>query len=278
MKKCTNCGNEIPDDAQFCVKCGNAQGETSADDTQTVTAPSSQSAPSEAATAASYKDAKAAYKQARKEAGKSRKPVIILVIVGIIVIAAAAVAAMLFVTGQGQSESQEQVEEVNVAEPAIDGASSAASDAASSLFAGVYSGPYEQYVGTWKGRMVSTSESGIFTKRCYGAEDGDMVLEILSISESGHMKANVELLYHGHVSTEGSDADSTPGDKRVSLTDLTTTFSESGFELQSSAGDVRGDRVEITVDIDGDVFVATVDNYYRDKLVETDTYELVKAA
>lgn len=297
MKKCTNCGNDIADDAQFCGKCGSAQptqaaaaGAPIAVDaagpvSQAEGSAGEQAAPSEGN--AGYKDAKAAYKQARRDAGKSNKPIIVLVIIGIIVVAAAAVAATLFFTGQNQPEPEAQVEEVVAeepepeAEPATDESdaidpSSASEEAVLSATAGDYDGPYASYVGTWKGQMVSTEGGGY--KRCYGAEGQEMVLTIASISPTGHMKASIELLYHGHSAVDRSDVDSSDGDKRVTFSDLTGTFDTEGFEFSIPVGTGDDNRVEIEVEEDGSVLVATVTSYYQDDRAETDTYELVKAA
>lgn len=298
MSKCDNCGSELAEGAQFCGKCGSAQDASGADATQAMlTADGQQTqagntsagkgAPAAAAPASSYKDAKAAYKQARKDAGKSNKPVIILVIMGIIVIAAAAVAATLFITGQNQSEPETQVEEVVAAEPEPEAepatgegdssdSSSISDEAVLSATAGDYDGPYASYVGTWKGQMVSTEGGGY--KRCYGAEGQEMVLTITSISATGHMKASIELLYHGHSAIDRSDVDSSDGDKRVTFSDLTGTFDTEGFEFSIPVGTGEDNRVEIEVEEDGSALIATVTSYYQDDRAETDTYELTKVS
>lgn len=306
MKKCVNCGNEIADNAQFCGKCGSAQ-DTSAQPTQVMpqtgiqptaampvaAAQTTQAIPvadgTQAAPAISqeeYRSAKAVYKQARKDAGKTNKPIIILVIVGIIVVAAAAVAATLFFTGQNQPAPQVPVEEsvstepeqTPVApEPTVDD-SSASDEGALSATTDSYDGPYASYIGTWKGKMISTDSGGYGEKRCYGAEAQEMVLTITSISDTGHMKASIELLYHGHSGLNKVDKDSTDGDKRLTFTDLTGTFYTDGFEFEVPAGNNDENRVEIDFEEDGTAFIATVVSYYEDDRIETDTYELTKVS
>lgn len=308
MKKCVNCGNEIADNAQFCGKCGSAQ-DTSAQPTQVMpqtgiqptaaipvaAAQTTQAIPVANGTQAAptisqeeYRSAKAVYKQARKDAGKTNKPIIILVIVGVIVVAAAAVAATLFFTGQNQPAPQAPVEESVSTEPEqtpvapepTGDDSSASDEGALSATTDSYDGPYASYVGMWKGQMVSTEASSYGNKRCYGAEgqNQEMVLNITSISSSGHMKAALELLYHGHSRIDKSDVDASDGDKRLSFPDLTGTFDTEGFEFNIPTGSGDDNRIEIEVEEDGTALIAIVTSYYEDDRIETDTYKLTKVS
>lgn len=296
MKKCINCGNDIKDDAQFCVNCGTPQPSVQ----QTIEQPINPAAASSAAvnpTAAyapqmqsaignvsvaeapkiskeEYNDAKAAYRQARKNAGKSSKPIVVLVIIGILVVAGVAAGLTWYFMSQQQPAPAENT--VAQQQPEASSALKSSSDAANSSLVADESNPYAAYIGMWEGKMVTTEGN---SKRCYGAENSVMKLDIQSISDIGHVTASIQFLYHGHDRSDESDVATMPGDKDITLTNLSSTFNRDGFVFVSPVGEDEGDEVEIEVTFDENdpaVLNVTVVSHYDGDEIETDTYRLTK--
>lgn len=275
---CNNCGIELSDGTQFCPNCGN---KVEAPTVSVTTAPAQAAAPAPTPAAvpadnsgeptmskAEFKEAKNAYKQARRAAGKSHKPMVIGIIIAIIVVAAlASFATWYFMSQQGTPESAEPAAQVQTSQASSAG--SAVEDA---------DDPYAKYLGTWEGELTSTE--GSYSGRCYGAEDEGMELTIESISKSGRMKASAKILYHGHAPiASGDDVDTLSGDAETAIDDLTGTFDESGFTF-NGALKRDGDKVEIRVTpkIVGSTieYEVEVKSYYDDKWSETDTFTLTK--
>lgn len=316
---CQSCGAEMPNGSTFCTKCGNKldqSPEASAAPTApmpTVAAtpaplPVNESASSAGAATTSaseatpvdYKAAKAAYKQARKDAGKSRKPLIIGIAIAVVVLVGAGAAGMWALMGAfgdgsepGEAVAPEQVEnteaaaedaEAPVAEDADAGAASAeegpsskaesASAAAVSSASGaaVADGGIEKWTGTWSGNLTST-DSFYPYYRCYGAEDVPMVLNIAAITEAGKVTADATFLFHGHSFDElQGDVESVTGDEVIELTNLVGTFDERGFSMHGEAPDKSAVTLKVTpLESSETVLSVSVSGEYA-----TDTYELRK--
>lgn len=267
MKKCPNCGSELSDDAQFCNGCGARMEAPASGTAQRPSAQSPQGISKE-----DYRSAKESYKQARKAAGKSRKPLVIVVIVAIVLLVVATAAATWYLMGTGQPEA---VESGSAASSSSSSSSSSASsplvesDGSSSVEAG--------YLGTWKGSLTSTKE-GTY-KRCYGAEGSEMTLDIEDITSTGRVKASCEVMYHGHEAIRDADVETASGDSVLKLSNLTSTFSDKGFGFEVKAGSEDDDRLEIEIARDkaDDVLKVTVRSVYDGNIIETDTYTLKKS-
>lgn len=226
--RCNNCGKELADDAQFCNGCGAKVEPVAASQTEP-TQPGDTTMSKE-----DYKAAKASYKQARKAAGKSRKPLVIAIVVAFLLVAAAAAGATWYFMSQSQQSAQVASESSSSSSSSGSSSSSSSSSSASSL--------YDEYVGTWEGPLDSTeSGRGSGRDRCYGANGNDMVLTIDSISNDKRIKATAKLVYHGHESTSGSgDKDSMNGDECRTFESLTGTFDSKGFEFTTDANSNEG--------------------------------------
>lgn len=259
------------------------------------------------------KEAKAAYKEARKAAGKSAAPKVIGVIIAIVVVAAAGAAAMWYFGGgsmavssgamsQGSQESPESPssEQALSSEPVSSEASSGSSSqasafaSASSASAGAdgesanasdssagaspsSSDPSiiaKGYLGTWSGDMTSTSIRRS-TKRCYGAREYPMELEIAEFESTGRVSANAKVLVHAHKALElDRDVDSCEGDGVVELKGLTGTYKGGSVEFKGDT--TSGIVVKISLETDDSAgsarqLVVTVDA--NDVI---DVYRLVK--
>ena len=207
-----------------------------------------------------YKAAKNTYKQARKAAGKSRKPLVIGVIIAILIVAGLASGITWYLMSQQSSETQAVVVEDSVGEN---------TDA---------SIPYSEYVGVWEGELNSTTgASGV---RCYGGENSDMTFDIQTIAQSGRLKASAEVVYHGHeFISSGNDVDSSSGDAKMSFENMTSTFDSRGFELECDVNR-NGDYVEFKVvptkRAGKEELEVTVTSYFSNSRVEQDTYILTK--
>lgn len=206
-----------------------------------------------------FKVAKAEYKEARKAAGKTRKPLVIGILIAVIVVASLSSAATWFVMSQQSSPTQSAV----VSQDSGDG------DTAT---------PFSEYLGVWEGDLESTT--GVYNARCYGAEASKMRLEIQSISQSGHFKASIDIIYHGHTSlTQVNDVDSADGDEKVVLDDLVGTFNQDGLNLEKDITR-NGNKIVFTItpsNYNGkDEIEVQAASFFEGNKVETDTYILFK--
>lgn len=221
-----------------------------------------------------FRDAKVAYKQARKAAGKSRKPLVIAIIIVLLIVAGGAAAATWYFMDQQMSSQQAEktaAEEATQEQPAEPNDSVVESESES---------PYAKFVGEWEGSLTSTVAGIGLGKRCYGAEDEPMQLDIQSISESGRVKASAEFLFHGHeYNSDSSDADTMTGDAMVEVKDLTSTFDRNGFEFTASVPKSNGKVIIRVVPKSGttsDELEVTVTSEFDDRQAEKDTYLLTR--
>lgn len=204
------------------------------------------------------KKAKAAYKDAKKAAGKSSAPKVIAIIVIVVVVAAAIAGGFWYMNQQSQAAIQEAQDQAAAAQAEADAAnqraddaeaaaadaakssasaSSASSAAASSASSSASSssassdasaaGGIASYVGTWQGDLLEVTKYAA-QARCYGAEGHPLVLEITESNATGSIKANAKVLFHDHPLLTGSDASSSEGDDYIEVKDLVGTLDSSG--------------------------------------------------
>ena len=201
---------------------------------------------------AELKEAKAAYKDARKAAGKSSAPKVIAIIVAILIAAGVGAGAMWWLSGQqsgpapAPSSSNPSASDGTVsAEPPSENSSSISAPSAPSAST---QGGIESYVGIWKGDMVEPTHYWL-CKTCYGAEGHPLVLDIKNVSGSGHITADASVLFHEHESLGDADAATTDGDTYIDLHDLDATLSSDGeFSFHKKLVD-RGEFDEVTITV-----------------------------
>lgn len=209
-----------------------------------------------------FKDAKKAYKQARRAAGKSRKSLVIGIAIAVVVVAALAAGATWFLMSQ-QQEQTAPAEEVKVEQQTEPQEES----------------PYSAYLGIWNGELISAESASYNGPRCYGAEGGEAQLDIRSISQSGRMKISGKILFHGHEKDLASDADTVTGDTEIEFTDVTATFHSQSFELSVPVGTDNKNKVKIEVSFPQagtQPPTLKAESYFNGSLVQTDTFTLEK--
>ena len=318
--RCPVCGADVPDGAKFCRACGSpVENVTTVRPpvADTVPAPAPrpdfEEAPSDPKE--ELRRAKAAYADARRAAGKSNAPKIVAACLGAALLVGAGAGATWFLmdeqarqAGDRMDELQSQLDDVSerlqeetaradaaessagqgggqpvaTTDPAEAPGAGAADNTGSGDEGEASLDNAQSFVGTWTGEL---KEVGAAYGNCFGASTHPLKITIKSInSNTGQMKADVEVLFHGH-DTINDDADSVDGDHVVTFEDLTGTFEGDGdFELKGNidADDEYvvikaeteeysyGVRLEVEVDSWADV-------KYGTRSIQTDSYDLSKA-
>ena len=231
-----------------------------------------------------YRRAKEAYKEARKNAGKSYMPAIAAgVVVAILLSATSAGAAGYYVkqaTEPDAAKVQELTDQLNDANEQIESlksqladakkaASSASSTSSSatgststessastgsdsSSSAGAASSVDlsrpETFVGTWQGKLTATEwTSGT---NCYGGDKNPAVIKITNVNSStGQVTLDASLTYHGHTNEGASGSSATiDGDDYETYTGITGTLKNDTLTfdvpLTQSSGDTKSLKVE----------------------------------
>ena len=271
--RCSNCGNELDGNARFCAKCGADVGalvEQASSEAEAQGASVTPEVPG--ISKEEYRSAKAAYKQARKDAGKTRTPLVITIIVAILLVAGLSAFGTWYLLGQQEPEVvQEEVVEAPEEEAVLEEESEETTPA----------NPYDIYIGEWTGELDSTSTGFGSSQRCYGAEEEPMVLDIQSISNSGRVTASVTLLYHGHEGIRTSSEVATmTGDAVITLENLTSTFSTSGFSFSAAVAGEDEVTIEVVPKTTGTVtqLTVTVTSEFDGLAIERDVYVLTRAS
>lgn len=247
---------------------------------------------------AQVKEAKAAYNDARRAAGKSNAPKVIGIIVALLVVAGIAAGVTWWLMGNNAngaaagssssssvasseaaaSESSEAASTEasaaasaasSTAEPAASSAAASSSSAASGL---------ASYVGTWKGKFEQqTDYSG---HHCYGAEQVELELTITDVSNSGRVLAEMKALFHSHGKVDQHDVEKSDGDVVLELKGLVSTIDSNGrFEFVADAPDGQGEitvRVETVDKPDGTRTLAATVKSFEPKGTFIDAYSLTK--
>ncbi len=247
---------------------------------------------------AQVKEAKAAYNDARRAAGKSNAPKVIGIIVALLVVAGIAAGVTWWLMGNNAngaaagssssssvasseaaaSESSEAASTEasaaasaasSTAEPAASSAAASSSSAASGL---------ASYVGTWKGKFEQqTDYSG---HHCYGAEQVELELTITDVSNSGRVLAEMKALFHSHGMVDQHDVEKSEGDVVLELKGLVSTIDSNGrFEFVADAPDGQGEitvRVETVDKPDGTRALAATVKSFEPKGTFIDAYSLTK--
>lgn len=143
-------------------------------------------------------------------------------------------------------------------------------------------GNSQSFVGTWTGELKEVSTP---YGNCFGASTHPLKITIKSINSStGQMKADVEVLFHGH-DTIDDDADTVDGDRVVTFEDLTGTFEGDGdFRLK---GNIDADDEYVVIEAEAEEYSYGVrlevaveswspDMFYT-KQIQVDSYDLSKA-
>lgn len=231
-----------------------------------------------------YRRAKQAYKEARKNAGKSYMPAIAAgVVVAILLSATSAGAAGYYVkqsTEPDVAKVQELTDQLNDANEQIESlksqladakkAASSASSAASSTSGSTSTGSSastgsdatstsgtassvdlsrpETFVGTWQGKLTATEwTSGT---NCYGGDKNPAVIKITNVNSStGQVTLDASLTYHGHTNEGASGSSATiDGDDYETYTGITGTLKNDTLTfdvpLAQSSGDTKSLKVE----------------------------------
>ena len=261
---------------------------------------------------AQVKEAKAAYNDARKAAGKSNAPKVIGIIVALLVVAGVAAGVTWWLMGNNasgaaassssssssasssadeSSASDEASSEASsaasseasgaassAAGTAASGAASSAASAESSTASSAAAGGLASYVGTWNGTF--TEQVDYSGHHCYGAEKVPFELTITDVGNSGRVTADMKVLYHGHGRVDQADIQSSNEDLVLEFKGLVGTIDSNGrFEFAADAPEGRGEiKIKFaTVDkTDGTrELVAEVKSWTSNGSF-TDEYQLVK--
>lgn len=224
---------------------------------------------------ADYRQAKAELKAARKRAGKSNAPKVVGGIVLALALVCGGAAGGWFFTNQRSSGEIDSLQsQLSSTQQQLDQANSEVSATQTIL-----NGGSRAYAGSWKGELISTL--GAATKRCYGASDKNMSMNIESISATGQMTLDAELLYHAHeTATLANDEQSDSDDALLQSGQVTSTFSSKSFSFRVETGK-DGNYAVVTVSptTSADAHIqlgVVVESYFHDGLVETDQYLLKK--
>lgn len=218
---------------------------------------------------AEVKRTKSAYKNARKAAGKSAMPRIVVLVVALLLAAAAGAYGMwsysvsngIPFTDQQAAQAGDNAAEGSGADAASDSAAAessstegeSASESASS--SSLANDDADAYVGTWRGDMTQTKNESIGNDyRCYGASANPLEMTITQVDASGRIKANVKVLLHNHRTDNlSSDSDSVDGDQVVELKNLTGTLKNGTFKFTPDISDYMADgNLTISASVDSD--------------------------
>ena len=130
--------------------------------------------------------------------------------------------------------------------------------------------------------MTQTNSGG--SKKCYGATDNPATMTISSISSTGQVKGALKVIWHGHLRKDlDNDVDKHDGDKYVTITDFTTSFSTSGEMTFKGEVDGSSNYVEVSFKYDKSgsslKMIMTVKSYTEGSADAqfTDIYELAKS-
>lgn len=230
-----------------------------------------------------YRSAKAEMKRARKRAGKSNVWKAIAAVLAVCVLVAAGGAAGWYFTDQRGSEQIDALQtqlsstqsELSSTQSKLDEAKEQVEETTKILDSGS-----QAYLGQWHGELISTL--GAASKRCYGASEQKISLDIESIDKSGQMQLSARLPYHGHeTATLVNDVRRHEGDAVIDAGNITSTFSSRAFSFRVEGGDDENYAVATvspTTSADAHIQLGViVESYYKDSLVETDQYLLKKA-
>ncbi|MDO5116998.1 MAG: zinc-ribbon domain-containing protein [Eggerthellaceae bacterium] len=255
---CASCGTEIPDDSILCPNCGS-------DPIATVSAVVEEPAPAKSASnqapinysklsKAQYKDAKAAYKAARKAAGKSRAPLVVLCIILALALAAGgAVAAWFYFNPKVENltnenkELQTQVEKLTtenkelsqkIAEYEKDGNNVTPSNPDTT----------NPLIGAWK---VDSFDNTTMNPACYGgkAKQASVRVNIKEIDATkGTIIADLSVVYHGHErNKQKGDMDSSTDDVVLEYTNVEGTYADDAFTFELPVDSKYGNNSGIVV-------------------------------
>ena len=215
-----------------------------------------------------YRRAKRAYKEARKNAGKSYMPAIAVgVVTALLVAATSAGAAGYYVTQTAQPDAdkvQELTDQLNEANDKIEslesqlaeakGANAATTTAPATTAstaqaaASVDLSRPETFVGTWKGSLTATEWS--MDTNCYGGDKNPAIIKINSVNAStGQVSLDASLTYHGHDAQGVSgSSDTIDGDDYETYTGITGTLDGDTLKFDvpvaASGGDTKSMSVE----------------------------------
>ena len=307
--KCPSCGADVPEGAKFCRSCGGPLGDDR--DATTVRRPVAETVPAPAPSPRPEGPDDGDGPKGRRRGGKSRAAKVIgACLAGALLVGAGAGAVWFLMdeqarkTGEQVEELQGQLDEMSERlEEEAERADAAEADAAAAAGQDTPDQPsapaagtgdsgedddesdngVQSFVGTWTGELSSIKSS---YANCYGASEHPLKITIKSIDENtGQLKADVEVLYHGHESVR-TDTDSSEGDRVMEFEDLTGTFSrDDGFELFANVdgdssyvkieADIEqysyGTRLEVSVDSTGPI------GYGLRSTTQVDNYELAKS-
>lgn len=300
---CTHCEAEIPDDSVVCPICDS-------DPRETVTASFAEPAQTQKSNAqtinysklskAQYKDAKAAYKAARKAAGKSRAPLVVVCIILALALAAGGAFAMWYyqnpkienLTSENK-ELQGQVEKLTAENKEL---SQKIADYEKENGNGNNVTPSNvdtdnPLLGAWK---VDSFDNTTQNYACNGgkAKQASVRINIKEIdSEKGTITADLSVVYHGHDRSKlKADTDSSSDDVVLEYTDVEGDYADDAFTFELPVDSKYGNNCSIVVsglmttsDASGSMFGSkasssfqlSVKSYYQsvlDKNAITDTY------
>lgn len=285
---CPHCGAALADNAKFCTTCGASLAPAPVD--RTIAQPPVQ-APQDQASAAPYgyaqaapvqpqpqpaadgfgtdtraranadlKQAKQAYKDARRAAGKSAAPKVIAAVLVAAVLVGGTAGGVWYLMNQQIQELNTRIDELSEeAEKQQDESAQADGEAeregvtvgtdedAERNAAAVADAAADEepdlsrpqtFVGTWTGELSKT-EATYGSANCYAAADQPIELTLKSVNDTtGQMKFDVKLVYHGHDGLD-SDADTVEGDQVLTFNDVTATW------------DMEEDTFGVRLDIEG---------------------------
>lgn len=252
---CANCGAEIPDDSSLCPICAS-------DPIATVSATVAEPAPAQNAanqatinysklSKAQYKDAKAAYKAARKAAGKSRAPLVVTCIILALVLAAGGAFAMWWYLNPKienltteNADFKTQVEKLTAENKELtqklaeyeNGNATPSNNTGNPL------------IGAWK---VDSFDSTTEHFACFGgkAKQASVRINIKEIDEAkGTIKADLAVVYHAHDRSKlKADTDSSPDDVVLEFADAEGVFADDAFTFELAVDSKFGNNSGIVV-------------------------------
>ena len=280
---CQNCAAEIPDGATACPSCGyEAVGTayvlngTTEQVNPSYDYESKSSKKTDRNTKkilnAEYKSAKAAYKKARKAAGKSRAPLVILVIILAIALVGCGAFGAYYLMNQKVVSLNARIADLEAQLAKVESdAAQAAEDAAAQEAA-----EYASVVAAWNQVTFENSTvNGDAENVCTNGEQNASSVSILMKDfNSTEATANITVLFHGHEGqavaasspSASAAASSSTGTNAASSSPAASSqpSSETSSSLAASANDKMHTFVDVQGTVEDGVITFTIDGTTAD--------------
>lgn len=214
---CRRCGYEFDDDALACLRCGTpVAAEMPTEDTEAQLQRQKEDEQYRKNAKKRYRGAKSEYKRARKAAGKSRAPLVIICIIVGLLLAAAGAFGTYFIMNQKLTEMKNQntelqgkLDKIQADADKAKAEEEAAKAAAEKLRTTV--------IGTWGfSSFDGATINGKSDSACQsGKESGsDVSISFASFTDN-KVVADITVLYHGHEANSGSGSWRSPDEVRT---------------------------------------------------------------